>query len=162
MGVANVTQLALRVAILAAVALVAGLTLYIVQRYVARQRRLALAAHPDEASFMPRAGAAAAGDGASTPRILAFSSPYCSPCHTLQEPALRRIAAARGSAVVIETLDATEHAELAARYRVMTVPATVVFDAMGQPTAVNYGYAPAEKLLAQLAAAEAPELALAR
>ena len=146
------SQLVLRIAILAAVALAAAFALYATRRYVARQRRLALAAHADDAS-MPRFSPTRAEDGASTPRILAFSSPYCSPCHTMQEPALRRVAASLGSGVAIETVDATEHSDLAARYRVLTLPATVVFDAAGHPSAVNYGFAAAEKLLAQVAAA---------
>lgn len=142
------SQILLRLAILAAVALAAALALFATRRYVARQRRLALAAPADDA-FMPQFGPA--GDGTPVPRILAFSSPYCSPCHTLQEPALRQVAAALGSGIAIETVDATEHPDLAARYRVMTLPATVVFDCAGHPSAVNYGFAAADKLLAQVA-----------
>ncbi|HEX6799773.1 MAG TPA: thioredoxin family protein [Ktedonobacterales bacterium] len=143
-------QFALRVAILVGVALVAALALYATRRYVARQRRLALSSHAADAST-PHFGALEVGDGPSTPRILAFSSPYCSPCHSLQEPALRRVAERLGSGVAITTVDATEQPDLAARYRVMTLPATVVFDAAGHPLAVNYGFADAEKLLAQVA-----------
>jgi thiol-disulfide isomerase/thioredoxin len=148
------SQLALRIAILAAVALAAALALRLTRRYVARQRRLALAAAPVEGDAATLGFSASEADGgASTPRILAFSSPYCGPCHTLQEPALRRVAEALGAGVAIETVDATEHADLAARYHVMTLPATVVFDAAGHPSAVNYGFANAERLLAQLAEA---------
>lgn len=149
---AAIAQIAPRLAILAGVALAAALALYLTRRYVARQRRLALAT---DGAPEPRAGISHTGDGASTPRILAFSSPYCSPCHTLQEPALRRVAERLGPAVAIETVDATEHPDLAARYRVMTLPATVVFDDAGHPAAVNYGYAAAEKLLTQVTAATA-------
>ena len=151
---AALTQLALRVAILAAVALAAILVVSFTRRYVARQRRLALASHAQDRGTRPLSNGSGGPDGASTPRILAFTSPYCSPCHTLQEPALRRVAEALGGGVAIETVDATEQTELAAHYRVMTLPATVVFDAAGRPSAVNYGYADAQTLLAQLAEAD--------
>lgn len=148
------SQIALRIAILAAVALAAALALALTRRYVARQRRLALAPPTtDDGAATLAFGGAGVGGVVFAPRILAFSSPYCSPCHTLQEPALRRVAAALGDGVAIATVDATEHADLAARYHVMTLPATVVFDAIGRPAAVNYGYADTEKLLAQIAAA---------
>lgn len=153
---ADLAQLAPRLAILAAVALAAALALGCTRRYVARQRRLALATPGDDKSALPPFGGVQGADGAATPRILAFSSPYCRPCHTLQEPALRRVAERLGSRVTIATVDATEHPDLAARYRVMTLPATVVFDAAGRPAAVNYGYAAAETLLAQLTGTGAP------
>lgn len=143
------SQLVSRIVILIGVALATALAIYATRRYVARQRRLVLATHASDA-FMRRFSPTRAERGAATPRILAFSSPYCSPCHTLQEPALRRVAEHLGAGVAIETVDATEHPDLAARYRVMTLPATVVFDAAGHPSAVNYGFAAAEKLLAQV------------
>ncbi len=146
----GLTQLAPRVAILAAVVLAAILAVSLTRRYVARQRRLALAPYSEIDGARPLSHGSDGPGGVSAPRILAFSSPYCSPCHTLQEPALRRVAEDLGGGVAIETVDATEHAELAARYHVMTLPATVVFDAAGHPSAVNYGYADAKTLLAQL------------
>lgn len=156
---ADAGQVGLRIAILAVVALAALLAVSVTRRYVARQRRRALSANAADGAFDPPFTGSHVHDGTSTPLILAFSSPYCSPCHTLQEPALRRVAQALGPGVAIETVDATERVELAARYRVMTLPATVVFGAAGRPVAVNYGYADAEKLLAQLAAASPSSVA---
>ena len=150
---ATVVLLALRVAILAVVALAAILAVSVTRRYVARQRTRALDIHAEDGATLRPYPTSHVRDGTSTPSILAFSSPYCSPCHTLQEPALRRVAEALGEGVAIETVDATEHAGLAELYRVMTLPATVVFDAAGRPSAVNYGYADSQKLLRQLAEA---------
>lgn len=153
MMAAGLAQLALRIVTLAAVALAAVLAVSVARRYVARQRRLALTPHVGNGAACPPFSGSGIPGGRYSPRILAFSSPYCSPCHTLQEPALRRVAEALGTGVAIETVDATEHADLAARYHVMTLPATVVFDTAGNPIAVNYGYADAGKLLAQVAEA---------
>jgi thioredoxin-like negative regulator of GroEL len=89
---------------------------------------------------------------ATVPRVIQFSGPRCGACRS-QKTVIERIAAERGSAVEIAFLDAVEHADLAGKYRVMTVPTTVVTASDGRVVAINAGFATADKLLSQLAAA---------
>ena len=89
------------------------------------------------------AGAAMPGRGA--PYVLYFSGPNCTICRTHQEPALRRL-----DGYDVEKVDAVERSDLAEQFHVYTVPTTVVVGADGRPQAVNYGYAPFEKLKRQL------------
>lgn len=116
------------------------------QSFVARQRRMAFAAPALEQ--LP-------GEGVSPletqkTRILAFSSAGCTQCHTLQQPALRRLQEARGEAIDVVEVDAPASPELVKLYRVMTVPSTVVLNAAGEVHAVNYGFAPFSKLNKQI------------
>jgi thioredoxin-related protein len=115
------------------------------RRFVERQRRAALAA-PALATGLQ------GGSGASKPpvRILLFSSAECQQCHRLQKPALRQVQAARGDLVRVIEVDAPTEPHLTARYRVLTLPTTVVLDGQGKAQAVNYGFAPAGRLLAQI------------
>ena len=91
--------------------------------------------------------AVAAGPGRGEPYVLYFTGPNCTICKTHQEPALSRL-----EGVSVERIDAVEQRDLADRFHVYTVPTTVVIGADGRPGAVNYGYAPVEKLRKQLAA----------
>jgi thiol-disulfide isomerase/thioredoxin len=91
--------------------------------------------------------AGAPGTGRGEPYVLYFTGPNCTICKTHQEPALSRL-----EGVSIEKIDAIERQDLAERFHVYTVPTTVVIAPDGKPQAVNYGYAPAEKLKRQLAA----------
>jgi len=88
--------------------------------------------------------------GAGAPTLLYFCADYCAPCKFQQAPIIERLAAKLGEAVIIQSYDVTEHAELASRYRVMTVPTTVVLNAGGQVAHVNYGVTDQAKLEAQL------------
>jgi thiol-disulfide isomerase/thioredoxin len=88
------------------------------------------------------------GTPASEPYILYFTTPACGVCKAQQEPALRQLAAVR-----VEKVDALERRDLADKYRVFTVPTTVVVGADGAARHVNYGFAPADKLRRQLTAA---------
>ena len=83
-------------------------------------------------------------------RILAFSSATCHQCHQLQAPALKRVLEARGTDVSVVDVDAPGEPELTQHYQVLTVPTTVVLDAMGHARAVNYGFANTGKLLEQV------------
>jgi thioredoxin-like negative regulator of GroEL len=87
------------------------------------------------------------GTSAGEPYILYFTTAACSICRTHQEPALRKLAA------TVKKVDAIAEAELARRYSIYTVPSTVVVRRDGTTADVNYGYAPADKLRSQLAAA---------
>jgi thiol-disulfide isomerase/thioredoxin len=87
------------------------------------------------------------GTPASEPYILYFTTPDCSACKLRQEPALRELE----GAVKVEKVDALERRDLAEKYRVYTVPTTVVVGSDGETRAVNYGFTPTRKLKTQLA-----------
>lgn len=139
------TSMLLRMATLVGVAVATWLVVVGVRAYAAARVRQTLAAAPD-------ATAATAATDAGI-RVLAFSSEDCSPCHTLQRPALDRLLGERQGRVSVVEIDAPSSPELTRRYAVLTVPTTVVLDASGKAHAVNYGFAPAGKLLAQVDAA---------
>jgi thioredoxin 1 len=84
------------------------------------------------------------------PVVLGFTGEYCLPCKTQQHPALERLRSQVGEAAHVEEVDALEHAELAGRYGVLTVPTTVVLDDKRGVVAINYGVTPAEKLYQQV------------
>ena len=84
------------------------------------------------------------------PAVIGFSGDYCLPCKTQQRPALDRLREDLGASLHVLELDALEHADLAARYGVLTVPTTVVLDGRRSVIAINYGFTPAGKLAAQV------------
>ncbi|MGH2514200.1 MAG: TlpA family protein disulfide reductase [Ktedonobacterales bacterium] len=136
-----------RILILALAGVLAWLAVWTGRRFVASRKRTALAAAPLAAA---RAGLGAGTTGAPV-RILAFSSDDCTQCHRVQRPALRRVVDALGAATVeVVEIDGPSSPELTKRYGVLTVPTTVVLDAAGRARAVNYGFANAQKLLAQV------------
>jgi thioredoxin 1 len=95
------------------------------------------------------------------PALLYFSSVDCAPCRLYQAPILDRLRQALGNSVRFQEYDAVENPELASRYRVLTVPTTLVIAPGGEVVAVNYGLAQADKLQRQLLEAgarlEAPD-----
>ena len=58
--------------------------------------------------------------------LLYFSTPACSVCHSLK-PKLKELLSAYFPSVQPRFIDAVRHAEIAARYRVFTVPVIIVF-----------------------------------
>ncbi len=132
----------LRVAALVAVALLTWGGVAGVRAYATARKRQALAAAPS-----PELPGVTTAEGV---RVLAFSSEDCSPCRTLQRPALDRLLDARQGRVSVIEIDAASAPDLAARYAVLTVPTTVVLDEAGQARAINYGFAPLARLLAQV------------
>ncbi len=136
-----------RLAALLVVALATWLAVVGVRAYASMRKRGALASAPS-ADELP-----ASGDPGAAIRILAFSSEDCSPCHTLQRPALTRLLDQRQGQVSVVEIDAPTSPELTKRYAVLTVPTTVVLDADGRAHAINYGFAPMSKLLEQVDAA---------
>ena len=109
--------------------------------FVARQKRLALATA--SAGNTP-------GLANGKVRVLAFGSADCTQCHTLQQPALRCLQTLRGNDVDIVEIDAPTSPELAKRYRILTVPSTVVLNPAGEALAINYGFANLSKLQQQI------------
>lgn len=130
---------------LAAVATLVGVAVAASRLRAAAGARAVLAAAGGTGPLLGRTG---------RPHVLYFTTPTCAVCRTHQEPALRRL-----EGIEVRKVDAIENPELAKRYHVYTVPTTVVLGSDGVPVAVNYGYAPAEKLRRQLGEAAAPALA---
>jgi thioredoxin 1 len=85
-----------------------------------------------------------------SPLVLAFTTPECVPCRTVQRPALEELTRRYHGRLQVREVDATAAPELADRFGVMTVPSTVLIDPRGEVLAINYGVARAEKLAAQL------------
>ena len=97
-----------------------------------------------------------ADHGAQLPSILYFTGEACTICHTAQKPALRSLAADIDPGITIREVDIAVEPELARRYRVMSLPTTIVLDPDGQVTEVNVGFASGEVLRRQLVDAGMP------
>lgn len=141
-------ELLIRASILILVGLAIWLIIWLGRHFVETQRQRALAAPPP--LTVSKGSSAEMAHNQADVRILAFSSADCSQCHQLQDPALKRIVEARRDKVMIVDVDAPNEPELTDRYRVLTVPSTVVLDAAGHAHAVNYGFANTQKLLEQV------------
>jgi len=87
------------------------------------------------------------------PTLLYFSSLDCGPCRLQQTPIVAGLRQRLGERVRFEEYDAVEHPEVAQRYRVLTIPTTVVIAPGGKVVAINYGVARADRLERQLAQA---------
>lgn len=84
------------------------------------------------------------------PLVLAFTTPECVPCRTMQRPALEELQRRYPGRFELREVDATVAPELAERFGLMTVPSTVVIDARGRVRAINHGLARWPKLAGQL------------
>jgi thioredoxin-like negative regulator of GroEL len=84
------------------------------------------------------------------PTLLYFHSEDCAPCRLQQSPILASLQETLGAGVEFRDYDALAHPDLARRYRVLTVPTTVVIAPDGEVLAVNYGVTQADKLRRQL------------
>jgi thioredoxin-like negative regulator of GroEL len=135
-----------RIGVLVLVSILLWLTVWSGRRFVEAQRRRALAATP----LTSDSGDADANASLSLVRILAFSSADCRQCHELQIPALQRVLEARGTKVSVAEVDAPNSPELTQRFRVLTLPSTVIMDAAGRARAINYGFANTQRLLDQV------------
>jgi len=134
-----------RAGVLVFVSILLLLVVWSGRRFVEAQRRRALAAVPP--TFGGDINAIAS---LSQVRILAFSSDDCRQCHEMQIPALQRVLDARGSKVSVAEVDAPNSPDLTQRYRILTLPSTVIMDAAGRAHAVNYGFANTQRLLDQV------------
>ena len=84
------------------------------------------------------------------PLVLAFSTPDCVPCRTVQKPALEELRRRFPGRVVVREVDAVLEPALAARFGILTVPSTVLISAGGRVVAINQGAVGWERLAAQL------------
>jgi hypothetical protein len=103
--------------------------------------------------------AGAARGGPPLPDILYFTGESCTICHVAQRPALRRLETML-SDVAIREIDVARDPSSARRYRVMTLPTTVVLDPSGRTVAVNAGYASETALRNQVETARSSVLAV--
>ena len=85
------------------------------------------------------------------PLVLAFSTPDCVPCKTIQKPALEELQRRYRDRVVVREVDALAQPALAGRFGILTVPTTVVVGEEGAIVAINHGAVEWEKLARQLA-----------
>ncbi len=137
------SDIGIRLTILVLVSVVALLIVWIGRRFVEQRKQRVLTSMPTvQHSIDTNVGGHIS--------ILAFSSEDCRQCHQLQAPALKRVVEARGELVSIVEVDAPSSPELTERYRVLTVPTTIVLDATGKAQAVNYGFANTQRLLEQI------------
>ena len=86
--------------------------------------------------------------------ILYFTGENCTICHVAQRPALERLAATRGD-IVVREVDVAVEPELARRFRVMTLPTTIVLDGDQRVVALNTGFAAESRLADQVDSARA-------
>ena len=84
------------------------------------------------------------------PAVLAFTTPECVPCRTMQRPALEELQRRYPGRFEVREIDATVTPELAERFGLMTVPSTVLIDPHGRVLAINHGLARWPKLAGQL------------
>jgi thioredoxin-like negative regulator of GroEL len=84
------------------------------------------------------------------PAILYFSSDDCSPCHTVQKPALEKLSEAYGWRLQIIEFDVVARPDLAATWGVLSLPTTFIIDTLGQARGVNMGVASENRLTRQL------------
>lgn len=87
---------------------------------------------------------------ATDPSILYFTGENCSVCHVAQRPALLSLADRLGGAVSIREIDVADDPTLTRRYRVLTLPTTIVLRPDSTVAAINTGFAPADRLQRQL------------
>jgi thioredoxin-like negative regulator of GroEL len=83
-------------------------------------------------------------------QIVAFSSEDSKECRQLQAPVLRRVVEAKGSTVFVTTIDILQSPDIAARYDIHSVPATVLLDASGNIHSVNRTFTNAYTLIRQV------------
>lgn len=100
---------------------------------------------------------------ADDPSLLYFTGVHCTVCHVAQRPALRTLQDRIGSTLRIREVDVADDPELARKYRVLSLPTTIVLHADNTVAAVNTGFAGVDVLARQLtdAGLRAPELASA-
>ena len=101
------------------------------------------------------------GADRSAPSVLFFTGEACTICHTAQRPALETLVAVLPDRVAVREIDIAQEPDLARRYRVMSLPTTIVLDAAGEVTAINTGFASVERLRDQLSQVAAVPVAAA-
>ena len=91
-----------------------------------------------------------AGQYRGKPTLLYFTADYCATCRLRQTPVVQELVGRLGNYVTVEAYDVTENPDLAKKYKVLTLPTTIIINREGQVDAVNYGLTPLVKLEQQL------------
>ena len=86
------------------------------------------------------------------PSLVVFSTPSCTPCRTVQHPAVQAVAARFGSVLRVVRVDLARRPAVGKAFNVMTAPTTVVLAGDGRVGSVNHGFAPADQLFSQISA----------
>jgi thioredoxin-like negative regulator of GroEL len=86
------------------------------------------------------------------PSLVVFSTPSCTVCRTAQYPAIETIEATFGSALRVLRVDLSRQPAAAAAFKILTAPSTALLAGDGRVESFNHGFAPAERLSAQLTA----------
>lgn len=85
----------------------------------------------------------------SVPVLVDFWAPWCPPCRALK-PEIEKLANERASTLKVVTVNVDEEPELAAKYRVQSIPALMVVKD-GKVVDTWVGYLPHAKLAARIA-----------
>jgi thiol-disulfide isomerase/thioredoxin len=86
------------------------------------------------------------------PSLVVFSTPSCTACRTAQYPAIEAVQARFGSALRVLNVDLSRQPAAAAAFKVLTAPSTALLTGDGRVGRFNHGFAPADRLSAQLSA----------
>lgn len=113
-----------------------------------RRRQHALVGHVVDVRAASATPAEVEAD--ADPSILYFTGVNCSVCHVAQKPALRTLPDRLGRSVNIREVDVADDQALTRRYRVLTLPTTIVLRPDNTVAAINAGFAPADVLQRQL------------
>lgn len=89
------------------------------------------------------------------PGLVVFSAPLCVACRTAQEPAVRVLEAEYRNALRVVHIDIAARPKAARAFNILTAPSTVILGPDGRVSAVNQGFASADRLRAQLTVASA-------
>ena len=133
--------------IVLAVAAVAVAATVILARWWSRRGLSGLRTAPAEGLWT---ALGASPDG--RPSLVVFSTPSCTACRTAQHPAIETIEATYGPALRVLHVDLSRQPAAAAAFRVLTAPSTALLTRDGRLGSFNHGFAPADRLSAQLSA----------
>jgi len=89
------------------------------------------------------------------PSLIVFSTPSCTACRTAQHPAIEALEARFGDALRVLKVDLSRRPGVGHAFKVLTAPTTVVLAGDGRVGSVNHGFAPADRLAAQVSAVAA-------
>lgn len=86
------------------------------------------------------------------PSLVVFSTPSCTVCRTAQHPAVESVQSRFGNALRVLKVDLSRRPAVGHAFRVLTAPTTVVLARDGRIGSFNHGFAPADRLAAQISA----------